>query len=177
MITQKELKEHLYYEPKTGIFTWIRHFGGATSPGKIAGCLHKENGYIQIQINRNQIYAHRLAYLYVYGFLPEHNLDHINRNKTDNRISNLREASHQCNAINCGISKNNTSGIKGVSWHKYRKKWVAQIKFNMKGINMGDYETIGEAAKVRWNAEVKYKFPNCNTTSTAYRYLKKHNLI
>ena len=161
----------LNYNSETGIFTWKVN-RGCIKKGNIAGHI-AGHGYIGIRVKYKLYYAHRLAWLYVYGFIPENYLDHINRNRSDNRIENLREASVQCNARNCKVKKTNTSGITGVSWYKRDKKWLVGIKINGRRINLGRFKTKKEAAKARWDGEKKYGFPNCNTISSAYQYLQK----
>lgn len=111
------------------------------------------------------------------GYLPENDVDHIDRDRINNKWNNLREVSRSCNLRNCNISKINTSGITGVSWSKQLNKWVAQITILNKNINLGYFKDIADAAKARWNSEVKHGFPNCNTTSSAYNYLKKQGSI
>ena len=111
------------------------------------------------------------------SYLPENEIDHINRIKDDNRWCNLREVSRQCNVRNCSIGKNNKSGITGVGWVKKCNKWCSRITVSRKTICLGNYKEFSDAVKARWDAEVKYNFPNCNTTSSAYEYLKEHNLL
>lgn len=83
-------------------------------------------------------------------------VDHINRNRLDNRKSNLRVVSHRTNGFNKGKQSNNTSGYVGVSWEKSRNKWETHIKINRKKIFLGYFDDIEEAASVRKNAEIKY---------------------
>jgi len=174
-LTQARLKELLHYDPDTGVFTW-RETGPGRKNGLIAGCL-RVDGYWFIAIDQQRYLAHRLAWFYVHGYFPENDTDHINRIRTDNRISNLREASRQCNSRNSGLLSTNTSGIKGVCWNKNYSKWQANITDSGKQIYLGCYDTIVDAAKARWSAEVKYNFPNCNSSSSAYTYLKNKGLI
>jgi len=86
-------------------------------------------------------------------------VDHINRIGLDNRRSNLRRATNQEQCVNQGMLKNNTSGVKGVCWHKQCQKWMAHIKVNRERIHLGLYDTIGEAAQARLGAEAKYFDP------------------
>lgn len=171
-ITQKRLKELFRYSPETGDFTRLISICRLAKAGRVAGTKTKR-GYIRINVDGVLYYSHRLVFLYVYGYLPENDVDHINRNKSDNRIENLREVSRQCNSINANISKSNTSGITGVYLNKKKKNWCAQICINRKVINLGCFNKKHNAALARWEAEKKYNFPNCNTTSTAYLYLKE----
>lgn len=137
MITQEKLKELLHYDQETGIFTWKIKACKRMFPGDIAGTLSK--GYIKIYIEYKQYKAHQLAWLYVYGEYPKKSIDHINLDKTDNKISNLRIADKFQNAANRGIMKNNTSGYKGVT--KHRNKWRAQINHLKKRYNIGYFDT------------------------------------
>lgn len=99
MITQEELKESLHYDPDTGIFTW-RKSKGPAKKGTVAGKIYKSHPYIKIGVCRHSIDAHRLAWLYVYGEWPTMDIDHINRDPTDNRICNLRHVSRSENNRN-----------------------------------------------------------------------------
>lgn len=83
-------------------------------------------------------------------------IDHINRNRLDNRICNLRACTLQENNMNKSIQCNNTSGIQGVSWDKNRNKWLVHITVNRKQIHLGYFNTIEEAAEARRQAEIEY---------------------
>jgi hypothetical protein len=121
----------------------------------VAGSVNGE-GYLLIKLQRRSYKAHRLAWLYVCGVWPEDQLDHINRNRSDNRISNLREVTNKQNLQNAGKYSHNTSGHSGVSWHKQRSKWVAQIKHNHKVIHLGYFTNIEDAIAARKAAEKLY---------------------
>lgn len=154
MLTQERLKELLDYDPETGVFTWKVYRGGRIKKGENAGWFNDEK-YKHIKIDGKQYKAHRLAWLYVYGQLPVKDIDHINRDRADNRIRNLREVSNQQNSWNQRVGKNNTSGYTGVTWYKRINKWGAYIKVNYKRIHLGFYSTPEEAnaAYVRAKAE------------------------
>ncbi len=171
-LTQERLKELLNYNPETGIFVWAIN-RTSIKAGIVAGSY--SDGYIRIGINSKGYLAHRLAWLYVEGYLPENDIDHINRDKTDNRFSNLRETTKTCNLRNRGIFKNNKTGITGVMLTHGPDRYQAYIKTGSKSKHLGMHVNIIDAARARWNAEVKYKYPNCNTTSSAYQYLKEHD--
>jgi len=103
-------------------------------------------GYISISINRNRYLAHRLAWLYENGDWPKQDIDHINGNRSDNRIENLRDVSHQVNCQNKrSIGKQNTSGFLGVNWRKDRQKWRAVISTRRKQKFLGFFDTAQEA--------------------------------
>ncbi|RLC88294.1 MAG: hypothetical protein DRJ03_03335 [Chloroflexi bacterium] len=170
ILTQERLKELLDYDSETGVFTRRVSRGGCKS-GSVTGTLIKK-GYVQITVHGKIYKAHRLAWLYTYGYFPENDVGHKNRIKNDNRIDNLREASRQCILRNAKLRSTNTSGVTGVYYYKPTKKWAAHIKTSQKLIHLGYFTNFAQAVQARWDAEVKYNFPNCNTTSTAYQYLQ-----
>ena len=97
MFTQTELKEFLDYNPYTGKFTWKKNVGKKKLVGKEAGYV---NVYVSIRFKKKLYQAHRLAWFWYYGEWPKEDLDHINSNKHDNRIVNLREATRGKNEAN-----------------------------------------------------------------------------
>jgi len=118
MITQKELKEALIYEPEQGIFLRRKNYDVAGN--------WEPSGYVRIYVSDRKYLAHRLAWLYMYGCFPIGKLDHINMDKHDNRIANLRLATVSQNAMNKKIMSNNSTGYKGIIC--VNGKYHAQIK-------------------------------------------------
>lgn len=102
-------------------------------------------GYIHIGFDGKYYRAHRIAWFLHYGEQPPIILDHIDGNKTNNKISNLREATPNENQYNQKLARHNTSGVKGVSWNKGTNKWQAHIQINGKKKNLGYYTCIEEA--------------------------------
>lgn len=145
-ITHDRLKSLLTYDPGTGVFM---------RTGKRSGCAH-HTGYRYVGIDGKRIIEHRLAWFYVYGVWPTADLDHINRNRADNRIANLREADRATNCQNQPIRRSNRSGVTGVYFHKVSGKWAASINVNKRQIHLGVYNTMEEAAAVRKEAELTY---------------------
>ena len=154
MITQAELKELLNYDKNTGIFTWKISTSNRVYVGKEVSS-KRNTGYISIGIKNKDYLAHRLAWLYVYGYLPKY-IDHINNIRSDNRIENLREVTRIQNNQNSSISKNNTSKVKNVSWHKQCKKWRVSLCVNNKRISFGLYNDLDLARLVAQEARNKY---------------------
>jgi hypothetical protein len=105
------------------------------------------------------------------GTYPKCQIDHIDGVSVNNRFSNLRELKQRGNKINKGLDNTNTSGIKGVSWHKQHEKWQAQIKVNFKFIHLGLFETKLEAAIARRQAEIKYGFDKYQQESSAQTFI------
>lgn len=143
MFDQSYLQSILRYSPETGIFNWIGKHSKKIMPGQVAGCLSK-NGYIVIGIDGRIYYAHRLAWLYMTGVWPKQ-VDHDDNVKHHNWWSNLRLATHQQNVLNAKRAKNNTSGRKGVSWHKGAGRWSAYIILDGKKRHLGLFDDLDEA--------------------------------
>ena len=153
---QKELLEQFDYNEDTGIFI-RKNTSGGKKKGTIAGTLRKD-GYIEIRFKGKKHLAHRLVWLYIYGYLPKNQLDHINHNRADNRLENLRESNDRINMLNKTLYLNNSSGVCGVNWYKPNNKWNAQIQVDGKKINLGYFVEFSEAVNARKNAEVLYGF-------------------
>jgi len=139
MITQSELKELVNYDKDTGIFTWKKRTSNRIKVGDIVGNLHK-SGYIEMRVGGTRCLAHRFAFLYVHGYIPKL-IDHIDRNKKNNRIDNLREATYGQNTLNSKIRSDNTSGAKCVYFDKRNNSW--EVKIGNKYIKK--YKTLEEA--------------------------------
>jgi len=154
-LTQKRLKELLRYEPGNGEFYRLVTCGGMVE-GSIAGGRH-HSGYWHIRIDRKKYNRSRLAFLYMEGYTPEYEIDHINRVKDDDRWVNLRHVTHRCNMQNKEVNVNNTSGVMGIYWHKDRRKW--QVTYLDK--YFGLYRDFSRAYYV--NKTIRAKFRTCFT--------------
>ena len=145
-----DLLNHLFeYDKETGNLIWKikpSSRGHSVKAGDIAGTL-KSHGYLCVGINYNSYRAHRLIFLMHKGYLPK-TIDHINGDKLDNRIENLRAATIGQNQHNRKTNANNTSGYKGVCWNKAQKKWTARITLERKNIHLGYFANVEEAAEV-----------------------------
>lgn len=157
MITVSRLKELLNYSPETGKFTRIKFDvpGNRHLVGNIAGSFCS-NGYHNICVDGRTYKAHRLAWLYMTGKWPNHQIDHANGNRGDNRFSNLREATNSQNQQNRGIQTSNTSGHKGVHYFPRKRPWRASIRRAGKQIHLGCFATKEEAAKAYADAAKIY---------------------
>jgi hypothetical protein len=130
MITLTQEEAHRLFEYRDGELFWKKMTTTKTGNlvGKVAGSIHK-HGYKTISVHGYQHKAHRLMFLYHYGYMPKF-VDHINGNRSDNRIANLREATRNENARNCFLTKANAAGIKGVSKLRNSDKWRCRLTVN-----------------------------------------------
>ena len=154
-----ELATDYFYEEDTGKFIRTSGLRGKGKKGTEAGWID-EKGYRLIEIEGKSYRCHRLAYLWMTGDWPKHQVDHINNIKDDNRWCNLRDATNSQNQRNTALRKNNTSGVKGVNWHKGNKKWRARVGYNNKRIHIGDFKLLSDAEvaikKARKNIHKEY---------------------
>lgn len=143
MITQTRLKELLNYDPITGIFTWKISRGGR-NPGSIAGSRDTLRDYITIQIDGTLYRAHRLAFLYMLGRLPEDQVDHIDRCRYNNAWNNLRECTQAENQLNKYNNLKKRSGFTYIRARSNTQTWNVMI---MKDKWIGSFKTLDAAIK------------------------------
>lgn len=142
-LTATRLREVLHYNPETGKFTRLTLSGGRVA-GSVAGT--KKDGYIQIRVDGTTYKAHRLAWLYMHGEWPAWFLDHKNRDRADNRIENLREASNAENMQNrVRARRDSGSGLIGAFFNKCKSKWTSKIKVDGKVTVLGYFPTAEDA--------------------------------
>lgn len=165
MTKEQELLEYIKHHFDTdliesdGRFVWNVRGHGITV-GREAGTINA-TGYRLINISGKLRSAHRLVWLWIHKEFPKNQIDHINGNKLDNRIPNLRDVTGQENSKNQKIYKRNTSGYMGVYWIKNRNMWRAKIYCNKKQIHLGYYKEFDDAVEARKEAERNYGFhPN-----------------
>lgn len=143
-ITQQELRLELRYEPETGLFIRRSIGSGPVRPDGVAGRTNAE-GYVKIKVGTQEFQAHHLAWLYVTGEWPKDQIDHIDRNPSNNRWGTLRPATNGQNKINSRTNRNNTSGFKGVSWHKKSGLYVARLGACGRRVSLGYFTDPVEA--------------------------------
>lgn len=153
------LREALAYNPDTGVFTWRVRPNGRITVGDVAGN-PRTDGYTQIRFQRQLYLTHQLAWAYVHGKFPEKGLDHIDRDKANNRINNLRPATQLENMQNKGMYCNNSSGYTGVNWNNRSKKWTANIRISGDLIHIGTYVRMEDAIEARRLAKAQHHLFN-----------------
>ena len=152
-ISPDEIRKLLYYNPETGKIFRVADDSEALT------YIH-DNGYRRGWIDGRRYYAHRVAWAIHFGYWPAKSIDHVNHDRQDNRLCNLREADHKINGRNRRIQSNNTSGFNGVSWFKNAGVWRAGIKVSGKYKYLGSYRNIEDAIAARKRAEKEFGFHN-----------------
>jgi len=161
-LTQVNLNRLFTYDPVTGE---IRHAFTKThnaKKGDLTGCPNSVSGYLYVSIKGRQKRAHRVAWIMSNGPIPDGlHIDHINGDRADNRLVNLRLVTNHDNHKNVKMMSNNKSGVTGVYRDSSRRKWVAEIRINRKTVHLGRFDDVLSAKAARAKAERKYGFhPN-----------------
>ena len=165
MLTFERANELLHYEPSSGKLFWKKRTARRIKVGDEAGTLCKSTGYRMVFINQKGYLVHRIAILLATGACdPSKEVDHIDHDRLNNRLNNLRIVDRINNMRNIGLGKTNKTGVIGVSL-KYTRtgelRYSANIMVNRKSINLGIFDNIEEAAAAREEANIKYGFhPN-----------------
>lgn len=144
----------LRYDAETGVFTWAASPRPNVKAGAVAGMVNSQ-GYRVIKVQGSGFMAHRLAWFFATGAWPSDEIDHINGDRDDNRVANLREATRADNNRNVAMRRDNSSGRKGVTWHKRQRRWYAQIQLAGKKTYLGSYKNIEDAAAAYRAAELR----------------------
>jgi hypothetical protein len=152
MLTQDYLKQLFTYD--NGKLFWRVSRTNSVRIGNEAGSTRNDNGRRIINLDGKVVYAHRMIFLFHHGWLPAE-IDHIDRNPSNNRIENLRSVTRAENQRNTGLRKDNTSGVKGVCWYEPTKRWTAQIRINGVRKRLGYFKNLEEAAAVMDSAYLK----------------------
>ena len=155
MPTQNRLRNLFFYDPESGIFTRTSKVKGAKI-GTQAGHL-KDNGYIHFSVDSKKYGAHRLAWVYVYGLEPNGDIDHIDGNRANNAIKNLRCVDRSTNLENIKNAKshNKSTGFLG-AYKLPHGRFVSKIQVRGKNLNLGCFDTAIDAHKAYIEAKKKY---------------------
>ena len=165
MLTFERANELFRYEPSSGKLFWKKRTARRIKVGDEAGTFCKSTGYRMVFINRKGYLVHRIAILLATGACdPGKEVDHIDHDRVNNRLNNLRIVDRINNMRNIGLGKTNKTGVIGVSLKHTRTgelRYSANIMVNRKSINLGIFDNIEEAAAAREEANMKYGFhPN-----------------
>lgn len=180
MITQELLLKALDYNPDSGIFTWkfrdhdfpsvsknarlsaniFNSLYAGTEARNVSTSKRSVTSYIHIKILNKTYKAHRLAFLYMEGYMPDE-VDHLDHNGLNNKWSNLRASNSKDNCKNMPMQKSNKTGVIGVNWHQAAGKWQARaVDLDGNRIDLGRYDSFDDAVKARKDHEVKFKYYN-----------------
>lgn len=144
-----ELRDRLKYDEDSGFLYWVKPRSNRVKVGQRAGCLDKTHGYWVVSFNNIHQQVHVLIWAMVYGEWPVDCVDHVNGDKADNRLCNLRAATNSQNQQNKKKAmKNSSTGVLGVFWDKERGLFRAEIRVNGKGKFLGRFTTAKEASEV-----------------------------
>lgn len=169
-LTYDQVSECFKYDPETGSFTWLKrppeHFSSkrytnqfnCRFAGDLAFTNFNRGGYLRVRVFNTLVYAHRVAWLLHYGEWPTGVIDHLNGDRSDNRISNLRDGTVSQNMRNQRRRRDNKSGFGGVSWDKEKKKWIAQVSSRGKYVHLGYFADFDDAKAARIAANIGMGF-------------------
>lgn len=170
-LTQKRVRELLDYDPETGLLTWKVNRRGSAKAGDVIKTVNGA-GYVQLAIDSKKYLAHRVIWLWNYGYFPEKQVDHISRVPTDNRLCNLREIASSCNVQNSCVSTRNRTGVKGVRVDKYGCH--AFIMIGGRQIHIKTVHDFTEAVALRLAAEQCLGYSSCDNQSSAFVYMQNY---
>lgn len=161
-----------YLEYRDGSLYWKKSRNSRSIVGGKAGECVDKNGYKKIDFFRKKYLTHRIIFLLENGYLPENPIDHIDGDKLNNNINNLREVSTLCNVRNSRISPENKNKITGVYYSTKYKVWYSQIGVNRRNRHLGNYESKEEAILARFAAEQCLGWGSCNNNTKAKEYYR-----
>ncbi len=163
LLSADDLRQLLIYDPATGKLVWrARTLANYShlAPDRQALCLARfirkqegqeagsmDNGYRRLYVGGKSVYSHRVIWCMVYGEWPQHEIDHINGDRTDNRLANIRDVPAVVNARNQGLRRDNTSGCGGVIWHAQSRKWRAVVQGRFGRHDMGLFPDKDDAER------------------------------
>jgi len=153
-LTQQNLKTRFKYDPETGTLFRLKRDGSLRKAG------WNRDGYTALRLDGKTVLAHRIIWIMEFGYQPEA-IDHLNGDRADNRIQNLRSVTVAENNRNVRLRKDNKSGAVGVSRAKYKSRdrgWRATIAFEGKDKHIGFFRSLDEAIEARKRAQIAFGF-------------------
>ena len=156
-MTRDDIKHLFDWCPESGVLRWKSPTSNRVKAGDVAGNLDSK-GYYRVGLHGAQYRLHRVIWLLAYGEWPKGEIDHIDGNRINNSISNLRCVSHKRNSRNCKLSKNNTSGHIGITWHKKAGKWMASVSIDGRQQHLGLFDDKRDAISARAKASETHGF-------------------
>lgn len=161
--TVEYLRQRLRYEPKTGKLFWRecptrRPQWNGRYAGREAFTAKNDGLYFVGNLGNGALRAHRVIWAMVTGAWPVDEIDHIDHDRSNNRIENLREVTRTENGRNTSKPKTNTSGVVGVTWNGVTGMWQAQIEICRKNNVLGQFACFDDAVAARKDAEIKHRF-------------------
>jgi hypothetical protein len=158
LLDHDRVRSLFHYDAQAGRLIWARKISPFSNVpvGAVAGTLVPRCGYRAIRIDKKGFYEHRLIWFWHHGEWPYPEIDHINGERTDNRIENLRVVTREQNQANIGTPSNNKSGIRGVFFLKRLGKWRASIGFDRKRVILGHFNSRELAAAAYSAARAKH---------------------
>ena len=150
-----ELRDRLRYDAETGHLYWVAPKSNRLRPGQRAGC-KMVNGYQKIALYQEQMYIHHIVWYLTHGEWPTEMIDHINGDRSDNRVENLRLANQSQQNFNMGLRESNKTGVTGVAICSKTGRFRAYLTLGRKQIYLGNHVTLDAAVAARKEAEAKY---------------------
>lgn len=172
-ITHEELSKIFIYDGRN--LLWRNTLGPKIIKNKKAGFIN-DSGYIVVGYKNKLYRAHRIIYYMLTGINSTEQIDHLNKDRIDNRIENLRISNQSSNQINAGIKSNNKSGVTGVCYDKSRGKWVVQIQDKNKKSIRKRFLSFRDAVEYRYKLEKELSHYSVQTKSSAFEWLENNKL-
>lgn len=154
LVNRERLLAVFDYDPGAGALTWRVRLSNRTKVGAIAGTINK-HGYVRVSVDGVQTYAHEIIWKMVHGDYDQMDIDHINLNRSDNRLANLRLVTRGENNLNKPVRSDNRTGIKGVSFDECRRLFCARIRRDGKVFYLGRFASSEDARRAYANAAAR----------------------
>lgn len=175
-LTHEVVRALFDYDPETGALTRKVGRGTRFKVGSTVGGKCRIHGYMMMRFGQRAYRVHRVIWLWWYGYWPEHDIDHVNRVRHDNRLRNLRHVTRECNNRNSCLSRKNVSGVKGVSYDKSVGYYKIRVSINNTPCFVGCSKDFSESVLMRFAAEQCLGYTACDNFDSTYRYVRDNIL-